>query len=192
MDFGEITGSASLGMALIFLARIVDVSIGTTRIILIARGYRNIAPVLGFFEVLIWLSAVTHVINNLASPLHYIIFAGGFAAGNYTGMLIEEKLAIGYQSVRIITMKHVTALPLTLEQEGFQITTTEGLGPRGRSYVIYSVIKKRDVKRAVEIVSVLEPEAFITIEDVRSHRKGFIEEGRSVLNFFHRMMPKRR
>ncbi|MFW5800316.1 MAG: DUF5698 domain-containing protein, partial [Spirochaetota bacterium] len=67
---------------LIFMARVLDVSIGTVRIMLISRGYRIIAPILGFFEILIWLTAITNIVGNLENVISYIFYAGGFATGN--------------------------------------------------------------------------------------------------------------
>jgi len=163
-----------LTMLYIFVARICDQSIGTIRIVLIARGYRSIAPILGFFEVLIWLTAINKALQSLDSVYSYIIYAAGFATGNYVGMLLEEKIAIGYQTIRIITSKEVSALPISLIEEGFGITILDGKGRQGGVSVLYTIVAKRDVKRVLEIVNTLEPNAFITIEDVKSLHSGFI------------------
>ncbi|MCX8123946.1 MAG: DUF2179 domain-containing protein [Spirochaetes bacterium] len=158
---------------LIFIARIFDVSIGTMRIILMARGYRSIAPVLGFFEVLIWLVAINSALKHFDGAISYVVYAAGFATGNYVGMLLEEKIAIGYQSVRIITSKMVSALPLVLRQEGYGVTQIDGVGMKGPITLLFTVVPKRDVKKVVEVVQMLEPNAFITIEDVKQHLSGF-------------------
>lgn len=158
---------------LIFTARIFDVSIGTMRIILMARGYRSIAPILGFFEVLIWLIAINSALKHFDGAISYIVYALGFASGNYVGMLLEEKIAIGYQSVRIITSKVVSALPLVLRQEGYGVTQIDGIGMKGPITLLFTVVPKKDVKKVVEIVQLLEPNAFITIEDVKQHLSGF-------------------
>ena len=160
-------------LVLIFTARIFDVSIGTVRIILVARGYRSIAPVLGFFEVLIWLFAINSALQHFNGIISYIVYALGFATGNYVGMLLEEKIAIGYQSVRVITSKVVSALPLVLRQEGIGVSQIDGVGMKGPITMLFTVIPKRDVKRVVEIVQMLEPNAFITIEDVKQQLSGF-------------------
>ena len=80
---------------LVFLARILDVSIGTLRIIFVAKGLKHFAAMLGFFESLIWLIAVTQVMQNLNSWQTYVAFACGFAAGNYVGVVLEERIALG-------------------------------------------------------------------------------------------------
>ena len=163
-------------LILIFLARVTDVSIGTFRIILVSRGYRNIAPVLGFFEVLIWITAIGHIMKNLNSVYSYIFYAAGFAAGTFIGMKLESVISIGYQSVRIITTEKVTALPLTLREEGFGITTVKGRGMKGEVMLIYTTAPRSRVKHILNIVEQLEPNAFITIEDVRSYKYGYVAQ----------------
>lgn len=171
-------------MILIFSARVCDVSLGTMRIILVARGYRNTAPVLGFFEVLIWLYAISRALGSVNGIGSALIYATGFAAGNYAGMLLEEKIALGYQAVRIITSRIVTALPLVLRDEGFGVTIIEGTGDKGGVYILFSVVPKRQVKRVLEIVRMFEPDSFITVEDVKKQNIGppFQREGEGLFN----------
>ncbi|HNX25202.1 MAG TPA: DUF2179 domain-containing protein [Spirochaetota bacterium] len=166
-----------LSLILIFSARVLDVSIGTFRIILVSRGYRRIAPVLGFFEVLIWITALGQIFKNLNGPASYIFYAGGFATGTFVGMKIESMVSIGFQSIRIITTEKVTALPLTLREEGFGITTSPGRGMKGEVMIIYTTVPRKRVRHILEIVEALEPNSFITIEDVRSFKSGFISRG---------------
>ena len=90
---------------LIFIARITDVSLGTLRIIFVSKGYKIIAPLIGFIEILIWIVAISKIIQNIDNWICYIAYAGGFAVGNYVGMRLEEKLAIGFELVRVITQK---------------------------------------------------------------------------------------
>lgn len=163
-----------LTLLLIFLARVVDVSIGTFRIILVSRGYRNIAPFLGFFEVLIWITAIGYIMNHLNGFYSYIFYAAGFATGTFAGMKLESLVSIGYQSIRIITTEKVTALPLILREEGYGITTVRGTGMKGEVMLIYTTTPRSRVSNLLEIVETLEPRSFITIEDVRSHKSGYI------------------
>ena len=93
---------------LIFLARICDVTLGTIRIIAVSKGLKRLAPFLGFFEVFIWILAISRIMQNLNNPICYIAYAGGFAAGNYVGMKVEEKVALGIILIRVITYKEAT------------------------------------------------------------------------------------
>ena len=167
-------GNEVLTMLYIFFARIIDVSLGTVRIILISRGYRKVTPILGFFEVLVWLTAVSKALHNLHGIHSYVIYAAGFAAGTYMGMPIESKLSIGYQYIRIITSKHVSALPLELREEGFGVTVVDGKGMKGPVNILYTLAHKKDIKKVIDITNILEPSAFITIEDVKTHQNGYL------------------
>ncbi|MDD4506933.1 MAG: DUF5698 domain-containing protein, partial [Sulfurospirillaceae bacterium] len=111
---------------LIALARIADVSIGTLRIIFVSKGLRLWAPILGFFEVTIWLLAISKVMENLTNPINYIAYAIGFSLGNYIGMYIESRLAIGMVVVRIITKRDSHILVAALRALRYSVTVVEG------------------------------------------------------------------
>ena len=157
---------------LIFLARICDVTIGTIRIIMISKGKKFLAPVLGFFEILIWIIAIGKIMQNLNNPVCYIAYAGGFAIGNYVGMKVEEKLAIGLIVLRIITQKEASELIKELREMGFGITEVDAMGKGKKVHVIYSIIKRHDVPVVVEKIINFNPKAFYTIEDIREVSQG--------------------
>lgn len=157
---------------LIFLARITDVSIGTIRVILITRGAKRLAPVLGFFEVLIWIIVVSQVMRNLSNPACFIGYAAGFATGNYFGMFLEEKLAIGTLILRVITPKEADDLIAALNQAGFGATSLEANGATGHVHVIFSIIQRGDLHQVLEIIQHYHPKAFYSVEDVRFAREG--------------------
>jgi len=151
----------------IFLARIIDVSIGTVRIIFISKGFKLIAPLLGFFEVIIWLLAIRQIMTNLTNVMAYIAYGAGFAAGTFIGMMIEEKLSIGKVLLRIITKKDCSELLKNLKSKNYHVTDVEGEGNDGKVKIIYLIIERHEVKKAIEIVKEFNPNAFYSIEDVR-------------------------
>jgi uncharacterized protein YebE (UPF0316 family) len=157
---------------LIVCARIGDVSLGTIRIITISRGYKSIAPLLGFFEVLIWLLAIRQIMQNLTNIFYYIVYSGGFAAGTFVGMYIEEKLAMGILSIRIITRKDVSELINLLKSANYGVTSVDAQGATGPVHVIYTIVKRGDVQKVVGIINRFNPKAFYLVEDVRSAREG--------------------
>ena len=157
---------------IIFLARICDVTLSTLRIIYTSRGIKFLAPVIGFFEILIWLVAMTQIFNNLTNPILYIAYAGGFATGNFIGILIEEKMAIGTVIIRIITQMEAGELINYLKGGGYGITHVDAQGSMGPVKIIFTIVKRKDIHRVLEIVRKCNPLAFFTIEDVRSVRKG--------------------
>jgi uncharacterized protein YebE (UPF0316 family) len=157
---------------LIFAARIIDVSLGTLRIIFISRGKRLLAPLMGFFEVLIWLLAISQIFQNLRNPACYIAYAAGFAGGSYIGMAIESRLAMGLQIVRIITKFFVPELIGKLKAAGYGLTTLQGEGASGPVTVIFTIVKRRDLPEFVDLIQSVNPKVFYTVEDVRMAREG--------------------
>lgn len=157
---------------LIFLARICDVSIGTMRIIFVSKGKKYIAPVLGFFEVLIWITAISKIMQNLEHYINYIAYAAGFATGNFVGMIIEEKLAMGVQMIRVFTYQRGSELLQILNVNGFGATSVEAHGARENVQLIYAIVQRNDLVKVLDIINDFNPKAFYTIEDVRAVNEG--------------------
>jgi uncharacterized protein YebE (UPF0316 family) len=162
---------------MIFVARILDVSIQTIRIVFVSRGHKLVASTLGFFEVLIWLMAISQIIRNLSNPLCYIAYGGGFAAGTFIGLLIEEKLAIGAYLVRIITKLNADELVGSLREAGFGVTNVPAEGATGKVCVVYTVVRRASMPEVMEIVQRHNPGAFYTIENVRAVSEGSLPPG---------------
>jgi len=173
---------------LIFLARIIDVSIGTLRIIFVSKGNKSIAPILGFFEVFIWIIAIGQIMGNLNNFACYFGYAAGFATGNYVGLRIEERLAMGSVLIRIISQKDTSALIKSLNAKEFGATVVEGEGSLGKVQLIYSIVKRENIREVVEIIQEFNPKAFFTIEDVRKVSSGIFpaQSSMSKLNPFSR------
>ena len=152
---------------LVFLARILDVTIGTLRIIFVAKGLKYFAALLGFFESLVWLIAVAQVMQNLNSWQTYIAFACGFGAGNYVGVVLEERIALGNLLIRIITMKEADELVKFLWKAGYGVTSVDAMGESGPVKLIFSITKRRNLAKVIAIIKKYNPNAFYTIEDMR-------------------------
>jgi len=182
MDWATISASPYYTWAilplLIFLARIGDVSISTIRVIFISKGFKHVAPVLGFLEILIWLLAIGQIFQNLHNPLCYIAYALGFAMGNYIGITIVDKLSLGQVLVRIITRRDAVELLNRLRQEDIGLTSVEAQGPIGPVKVIFSIVKRYDLKRVVDIVKQYNPNAFYSVEDISFVSMGQFPESR--------------
>ncbi len=165
---------------LIFFARISDVTIGTMRIVFVSRGHKFAAPLLGFFEVLIWLLALAKIMQNLSNPLTYVAYGAGFAMGNYIGISLEERLAMGMCVVRIITRRDAHELVVQLRAEGYGVTVMDADGNFGKVAVFYSVIKRSCLSHFVEIIQQYNPKAFYTVEDVRFVNEGHYPQGNRI------------
>jgi len=153
---------------LIFMARIIDVTIGTIRIVMISKGAKKWAPFLGFVEIFIWLLAMTKIFQNLDNWLCYFAYAGGFAAGNYIGLIIEEKLAVGIVKIQIITRKNADKLIENLKEAGYGITYHAAQGSNDFVSIIYSIIKRHEIGKVEKIIKTTNPQAFYSIEDVKT------------------------
>ncbi len=168
---------------MIFMLRIVDVSLGTVRIIFVSKGVKRIAPFIGFFEVLIWIFVVSRIMTHLDNWICYVAYAGGFATGNYIGMILEEKLAIGHELVRVITKKEAKDLVAALNDKGFGITSIKAMGVSGEVAVIYIIINRSKIDEVLAIIKDFNPKALFTIEEIRSVNKEI---------FYGQIPPKRR
>ncbi len=152
---------------MLFVARILDVSIGTIRIILISKGYRNIAPFLGFMEAFIWVTAAGLVMSHLNNMFYYAAYAGGFASGTYVGIWLEEKLSLGKVIVRVITNRDATDLLEHLRGEEFAATSLDAEGKYGPVKVLFLICNRKSLMNVVSTIKDYNPKAFYTIEDLR-------------------------
>jgi uncharacterized protein YebE (UPF0316 family) len=152
---------------LIFLARIVDVSMDTIRLIFIARGFKKFAPLIGFFQVLVWIITITRIMANLDNWTCYVAYAAGFAAGNFTGMILEEKLALGVEMIRVITQRKADNLISALKDNGFPVTTVNATGSFGEVSVLYIIVSRKYISKVLDLIRHYNPRAFYTIEDIR-------------------------
>lgn len=160
----------------IFLARILDVSLGTIRIVMVARGFKFRAAALGFFEVLIWVIVVSEVLANLDHWVNFVAYAAGFAAGTFSGMLIEDRLKVGTIIVRIITPNDSRRLLEALREAGFILTVVSGRGGLGGPVsVIFTILRRRRFEEIVAIIERHDPKAFYSYEDVKyATSEGFL------------------
>ncbi|MFH1851520.1 MAG: DUF2179 domain-containing protein [Candidatus Neomarinimicrobiota bacterium] len=157
---------------LIFLARILDVSIGTVRIIFVSRGLKMMAAFLGFVEVLIWISVIGQVLQNLTNPVTYIAYAAGFATGNYIGILIEQRISIGKIIIRIITADNTDDLRKHLKSHSIRYTVIDAAGSTGSVQLLFTIMDRSKLPLMLEKINKYNPTAFYSIEDVRQVREG--------------------
>lgn len=157
---------------LIFCARIIDVTLGTLRIVFLAHGRRSVAPLVGFVEVLIWIIAISQIMRNLTNPLTYLAYAGGFAAGNYIGLLLDEKLALGRVAVRVFMKSDSDILVNKLAQGGYGVTRLNGMGTQGAIEIIYTLIERKSLPDVVNLIHQVNPRIFYAVEEIRSASQG--------------------
>lgn len=167
---GDLFGLVLLPI-LIFIARVVDVSMGTLRTIFVVRGMKAVSAFIGFFEILIWLSAISQIMANLSNPINYLAYAGGFATGNYIGILIENKIAMGYQLIRAITTEKADDIISNLRKTGLRLTRTKAVTNGEKVDILYIPVKRRNLKNILREIKKYDPEATYTIQDIRALSK---------------------
>jgi uncharacterized protein YebE (UPF0316 family) len=157
----------------IFFSRIFDVSLGTLRIIYLTRGQSKLAASVGFVEVMIYVVALSMVINNLDRPLNIVIYGLGFASGNYIGSLIEEKVAIGFVNAQVITMCNGGELEEALRELGFGVTSMECYGKDGPHRTLNVLLKRKNLPVFLKKLRELDRQAFVSIIDTRKIMGGY-------------------
>jgi uncharacterized protein YebE (UPF0316 family) len=180
---------------LIFSARICDVSMETIRVIYISRGIKYLAPIIAFFEIVIWLLAMEVVMDDLSNIANFMAFALGFAMGTYIGFVIEEKLSIGMVILRIVTTEDSTEEIVSyMQSENYGITTLDATGSRGNVKMILSLVNRTDVSRITEHIQSTNPHAFFSIEDVRYVNEGVFrpKKPNRITGFFHSFIRPRK
>lgn len=157
-----------LAALLIFSLRLVDVSLGTVRIVLLTRGIQWQAGLVGFFQALTWVIAAGQVINNLDDPVRIVAFAAGFAGGTVLGVAVERWLAVGTTILRVVAPVDSPQVAAALREEGFKVTVLNGEGRDGDVRLTFTVIPRRMSKTAVGVIRGINPDAFVVLEDVRA------------------------
>ncbi len=158
---------------IIFSLRVGDMSLDTLRVLFVVRGKKTISWILGFFQSLLFVIAITSVLTQLDNIMNVIGYAAGFATGNVLGMMIEERLAVGHIQLTIMSATRGAAICDALRIAGFGVTEIPGRGKNGTVSVILTNVYRKDVDRLETVILETDPEAFVTREDVRPMRRGF-------------------
>ena len=164
------------GALVIFALRIVDVSCDTMRVIFAIRGKRVIAASLGFVQALVWIFAVANAVKHLNSVLHVLGYAGGYAMGTYIGVSLERAIAYGVATVRIVTKRAGLGIAAALREQGYGVTESHGVGRDGAVDVLNSVVQRRHLDDVLALVTAMDDEAFVTVEEPRVLLGGSIAE----------------
>ncbi len=160
-------------VALIFALRLSDMTLDTVRILFVLRGRRAIVWVLGFAQSFIFLLAITSVLQNLDNIINILGYAAGFATGNVIGMWLEERLAIGYAHLRMISARRGSAIVERLRAEGYAVTEVPARGRDGAVTLINCSVLRKQTQAVTELAKSIDADVFITAEDVRPLRRGF-------------------
>jgi uncharacterized protein YebE (UPF0316 family) len=163
-----------VGALLIFLARLANVSMTTLRILLGMRGQKRLATAIGFFESLIFILTISRVLQDVDNVWNVLGYCGGFATGTLIGLVIDEELALGYAVVNAISQDDGEGIASVLRQAGYGVTEVVGRGLTGEVHVITTVVKRRDVPAIMALVSGVDENVFVTIDDASRVHRGYL------------------
>ena len=166
----------------IFFGRIIDVSLGTLRIIFVSKGEKYIAPIIGFFEVLIWIVVISEIFSRANDVTAYLSYAAGYASGNFIGILIEQKIAFGILLCRVYTKGNGKELVSLLNRQNFGATLIHGTGSLGEIDVIETVVDRKLMKKVERIFTEFDPNVFFVVEDVRTKQRGIFPKNQTLLS----------
>lgn len=174
LTFGDLTSvEVWLGAGLIFILRVGDMAMATLRFMMLLRGRRGLGWIFGFLQSITFVLAISYVLQGLDSLINILAYAGGFATGGVVGIRIEEKLAFGHAHIRIISPTFGTAIAEKLRNEGYAVTEISGRGRDGTVTLINASILRKKIRLVRDIVKQVDPNAFITTEELRPVRRGF-------------------
>lgn len=156
-----------LSYLFIFAARVSDVTLSTIRILMLMRGKAALASVIGFFEVTIFILALNQVVGNLDDPFRLLAYALGFATGNFVGSRLEERLALGFVTVQVISTGKSAELLERIRERGFGVTALEGCGREGTYQILHVLLKRRTLPCFLALVREIDDQAFISVMDTR-------------------------
>lgn len=159
--------------ALIFVLRVINMALDTLRIRMMARGKKMLSFVFGVIETLIYVYTLFSVLGDLENWVNIMAYALGFGVGSVAGMLLEERMAVGYIHMRVISAHYGADLAHTLRDEGFAVTELEGRGRDGAVVILNLSVKRKNANKVRDLVEKLDPQAFITSEDLQPVRRGF-------------------
>ena len=172
LDFLQFS-SPWLGALVIFLLRVLNMTLDTLRMLFTLRGKKTLSWIFGFFVSLIFVLLLTSILSNLDSVLFVVAYAAGFATGGVVGMWIEERMAIGFTHIQIISSRRGVVLAQKLREGGFGVTEIPARGKDGMVSMLNVSVRRSQVAEVEEVINECDAEAFVTSEDVHPMRRGF-------------------
>ncbi len=159
---------------MIMTLRIIDVSLGTIRMIITVQGKKYIAGTIGFFEVTIWVVAISSVMSQLDNWINVVAYSSGFALGTVLGITLEQKLGSGFVWLNIISMNYVDDITNALRENKFGVTLIPGEGASGGVTVLLVLIPRKRQKEVMHLIESIDPKAFVTMQSSIPHRGGYL------------------
>lgn len=163
-------------VAFIFFARIIDVSLGTVRMILTIRGDKITASIIGFFEIIVYVFALNLVLKQLDDPIKFLAYGLGFASGIFVGSLVEEKMALGFRGLQVILSVDNAHITEILRDEGYAVTTWDGRGKEGHKLILNIIVRRNLAGKCEKRIMELDPNAFIVFLEPKDFSGGYVKK----------------
>ncbi|MFN2138352.1 MAG: DUF2179 domain-containing protein [Candidatus Promineifilaceae bacterium] len=174
-----LTGEVVWGALFIFVIRVIGITASTVRVLLMMRGRRLLTALTGFIEVLLYVFAIGYVVNDLTNIWNVLAYSAGFVSGTLVGMWIDERTATGYVNVRIISRYSSQQIIEEIHNQGFGATVGWGHGKGGTVGMILAIVRRKEAPALIGIAEAIDPDAFITVEDARSVKRGYLRIGQN-------------
>ena len=159
----------------IFFVRIIDVSLGTARTIIMVRGKGLIASIIGFFEVFVWFLIVREALNTTESGLFIAIsYSLGFATGTYIGSIFSEKFIESNLSIEVITEKKELADKIRKKNYGVSVLNVNGQEDV-QKYMLVIEIKNKKLESLKKLIDELDKKAFVMIKETKLVQNGYFK-----------------
>lgn len=158
----------------IFVLRVIGVALSTVRVLVMMRGQKLFSMVMGFFEVLVYVIAIGQVVNNLENVWNILGYCLGFSAGTLIGMWLDERFVRGFASVRIVSRYKAQRLGDSIREAGYGATVAWGSGQRGSVGIVTATVLRQEVPAVCRVADEVDPEAFVTVEEARAVRRGYM------------------
>ena len=177
-EIPPLTTQVLWGGFLIFVLRVIGVTLATMRVLIMMRGKKLLSASIGFFEVLVYVIAIGRVVNDLANIWNLLGYSLGFAVGTLVGMWLEERLAMGYASVRIVSKQKGHVVAEAIREAGYGATLEWGRGRNGVVGMVLATVRRKEVAEVCAVADRVDPSAFVTVEETRSIRRGYMRIAR--------------
>ncbi len=162
----------------IFILRVIGVSLSTIRVLIMMRGKKLLSASVGFFEVMVYAIAIGQVVQNLSNWWNLLGYCLGFSVGTLLGMGLEERLALGYATIRVVSPERAHVIAETIRKAGHGATEMWGEGKKGQVGMVKTVVRRKEAEPLCRLIDRIDPDAFITIEETRAVQHGYLRAAR--------------
>ncbi|MCI5835127.1 MAG: DUF5698 domain-containing protein [Firmicutes bacterium] len=161
----------------IFFVRILDVSLGTVRMIITVKGNKLVASLIGFFEILVWFLIVKEALNTTETSIFIALsYSLGYATGTYIGGILSDKFVSGTLSVQVVLSNNNHKIVDKIREEGFAVSVVNVKGKEDHDkYMLFMEIDKKKINQLKYLIKSLDSKAFVVVNETKMVENGFFK-----------------